>query len=58
MLSMKPESCPANDTLLEQHDVSEEMIFLQKGTVHLITRGTDVEDAAGEAPAEDKFKLY
>ncbi|GMH57191.1 hypothetical protein TrLO_g1723 [Triparma laevis f. longispina] len=58
MLSMKPLTCPAKDTLFEQHDVSEEVIFLQKGTVHLITRGTDVEDAAEDLGFEGEMDIF
>mmetsp|Transcript_18172 Transcript_18172/g.37059 ORF Transcript_18172/g.37059 Transcript_18172/m.37059 type:complete len:1366 (-) Transcript_18172:58-4155(-) len=48
MLSMRPFNCLPQDVLLEQNDIADEIIFLLRGTVHLIRRGEDIDEAACE----------
>ena len=48
MLSMRPFNCLPQEVLLEQNDIADEIIFLLRGTVHLIRRGEDIDEAACE----------
>eukprot|EP00520_Triparma_pacifica_P017623 CAMPEP_0118633512 /NCGR_PEP_ID=MMETSP0785-20121206/1037_1 /TAXON_ID=91992 /ORGANISM="Bolidomonas pacifica, Strain CCMP 1866" /LENGTH=1378 /DNA_ID=CAMNT_0006524393 /DNA_START=171 /DNA_END=4304 /DNA_ORIENTATION=+ len=46
MLSLKPFNCSPFDVILEQNDIADEVVFLLRGTVQLLHRGKDVDDAA------------
>ncbi|GMH86647.1 hypothetical protein TrVE_jg10696 [Triparma verrucosa] len=48
MLSMRPFNCLPGEVLLEQNDIADEVVFLLRGTVHMVRRGPDIDDAASE----------
>ena len=52
MMAMKPLTCLPDEVLLEQGDIVEEVIFLVRGTVRIVVREVEVDEAANDLAEE------